>query len=158
MYRGGAEKKIRQYLIDNNYVDCVIQLPDNLFFGTTIATCIMVLRKAKSENATLFIDASKEFVKVTNSNKLTQENIDTIVSAFASREERQYFSRLVPNAEIADKDYTLSVSTYVEQEDKREKIDIVQLNEQIREIVAREEVLRAEIDKIIAEIEARSDE
>lgn len=158
MYRGGAEKKIRQYLIDNNYVDCVIQLPDNLFFGTTIATCIMVLRKAKSENATLFIDASKEFVKVTNSNKLTQENIDTIVSAFASREERQYFSRLVPNAEIADKDYTLSVSTYVEQEDKREKIDIVQLNEQIREIVAREEVLRAEIDKIIAEIEAGSDE
>ena len=158
MYRGGAERKIRQYLIDNNYVDCVIQLPDNLFFGTTIATCIMVLRKAKSENATLFIDASKEFVKVTNSNKLTQENIDTIVSAFASREDRQYFSRLVPNAEIADKDYTLSVSTYVEQEDKREKIDIVQLNEQIREIVAREEVLRAEIDKIIAEIEAGSDE
>lgn len=158
MYRGGAERKIRQYLIDNNYVDCVIQLPDNLFFGTTIATCIMVLRKAKSENATLFIDASKEFVKVTNSNKLTQENIDTIVSAFASREERQYFSRLVPNAEIADKDYTLCVSTYVEQEDKREKIDIVQLNEQIREIVAREEVLRAEIDKIIAEIEAGSDE
>lgn len=158
MYRGGAERKIRQYLIDNNYVDCVIQLPDNLFFGTTIATCIMVLRKAKSENATLFIDASKEFVKVTNSNKLTQANIDTIVSAFASREERQYFSRLVPNAEIADKDYTLSVSTYVEQEDKREKIDIVQLNEQIREIVAREEVLRAEIDKIIAEIEAGSDE
>lgn len=158
MYRGGAERKIRQYLIDNNYVDCVIQLPDNLFFGTTIATCIMVLRKAKSENATLFIDASKEFVKVTNSNKLTQANIDTIVSAFASREDRQYFSRLVPNAEIADKDYTLSVSTYVEQEDKREKIDIVQLNEQIREIVAREEVLRAEIDKIIAEIEAGSDE
>ena len=158
MYRGGAERKIRQYLIDNNYVDCVIQLPDNLFFGTTIATCIMVLRKAKSENATLFIDASKEFVKVTNSNKLTQENIDTIVSAFASREERQYFSRLVPNVEIADKDYTLCVSTYVEQEDKREKIDIVQLNEQIREIVAREEVLRAEIDKIIAEIEAGSDE
>ena len=158
MYRGGAEKKIRQYLIDNNYVDCVIQLPDNLFFGTTIATCIMVLRKAKSENATLFIDASKEFVKVTNSNKLTQTNIDMIVSAFASREERQYFSRLVPNAEIADKDYTLSVSTYVEQEDKREKINIVQLNEQIREIVAREEVLRAEIDKIIAEIEVGSDE
>lgn len=158
MYRGGAERKIRQYLIDNNYVDCVIQLPDNLFFGTTIATCVMVLRKAKFENATLFIDASKEFVKVTNSNKLTQENIDTIVSAFASREECQYFSRLVPNAEIADKDYTLSVSTYVEQEDKREKIDIVQLNEQIREIVAREEVLRAEIDKIIAEIEAGSDE
>lgn len=153
MYRGGAEKKIRRYLIDNNYVDCVIQLPDNLFFGTSIATCIMVLKKAKSENATLFIDASKEFVKVTNSNKLTQANIDAIVSAFASREDRQYFSRLVPNAEIADKDYTLSVSTYVEQEDKREVIDIVKLNAQIREIVAREEALRAEIEKIIAEIE-----
>lgn len=158
MYRGGAEKKIRRYLIDNNYVDCVIQLPDNLFFGTSIATCIMVLKKAKSENATLFIDASKEFVKVTNSNKLTQANIDAIVSAFASREDRQYFSRLVPNAEIADKDYTLSVSTYVEQEDKREVIDIVKLNAQIREIVAREEALRAEIEKIIAEIEAGSDE
>lgn len=158
MYRGGAEKKIRRYLIDNNYVDCVIQLPDNLFFGTSIATCIMVLKKSKSENATLFIDASKEFVKVTNSNKLTQANIDAIVSAFASREDRQYFSRLVPNAEIADKDYTLSVSTYVEQEDKREVIDIVKLNAQIREIVAREEALRAEIEKIIAEIEAGSDE
>lgn len=158
MYRGGAEKKIRRYLIDNNYIDCVIQLPDNLFFGTSIATCIMVLKKSKSENATLFIDASKEFVKVTNSNKLTQANIDAIVSAFASREDRQYFSRLVPNAEIADKDYTLSVSTYVEQEDKREVIDIVKLNTQIREIVAREEALRAEIEKIIAEIEAGSDE
>lgn len=158
MYRGGAEKKIRRYLIDNNYIDCVIQLPDNLFFGTSIATCIMVLKKSKSENATLFIDASKEFVKVTNSNKLTQANIDAIVSAFASREDRQYFSRLVPNAEIADKDYTLSVSTYVEQEDKREVIDIVKLNAQIREIVAREEALRAEIEKIIAEIEAGSDE
>ena len=81
MYRGGAEKKIRQYLIDNNYIDCIIQLPDNLFYGTTIATCIMVPEKSKSENSTLFIDASKEFIKVTNNNKLTPENIDNILNA-----------------------------------------------------------------------------
>ncbi len=152
MYRGGAEQKIRKYLIDNNFIDCVIQLPDNLFFGTSIATCIMVLKKSKSDNATLFIDASKECVKVTNSNKLTQENIDAIVEAFAKREDRQYFTRLVPNSEVAGQGYNLSVSTYVEQEDTREKIDIVKLNAEIAEIVAREQVLRAEIDKIIAEI------
>ena len=153
MYRGGAEQKIRKYLIDNNFIDCVIQLPDNLFFGTSIATCIMVLKKSKSDNATLFIDASKEFVKVTNSNKLTQENIDTIVAAYAGRKDKQYFTRLVPNNEISEQDYNLSVSTYVEQEDTREKIDIVKLNAEIAEIVAREQVLREEIDKIIAEIE-----
>ena len=153
MYRGGAEQKIRKYLIENNFIDCVIQLPDNLFFGTSIATCIMVLKKSKLDNATLFIDASKECVKVTNSNKLTQENIVNIVSAYAEREDKQYFTRLVPNSEIAKQDYNLSVSTYVEQEDTREQIDIVKLNAEIAEIVAREQVLRAEIDKIIAEIE-----
>lgn len=153
MYRGGAEQKIRKYLIENNFIDCVIQLPDNLFFGTNIATCIMVLKKSKLDNATLFIDASKEYVKVTNSNKLTQENIVNIVSAYAERKDKQYFTRLVPNSEIAEQDYNLSVSTYVEQEDTREKIDIVKLNAEIAEIVAREQVLRDEIDKIIAEIE-----
>lgn len=153
MYRGGAEQKIRKYLIENNFIDCVIQLPDNLFFGTSIATCIMVLKKSKLDNATLFIDASKECVKVTNSNKLTQENIVNIVSAYAEREDKQYFTRLVPNSEIAEQDYNLSISTYVEQEDTREKIDIVKLNAEIAEIVAREQVLRDEIDKIIAEIE-----
>ena len=153
MYRGGAEQKIRKYLIENNFIDCIIQLPDNLFFGTSIATCIMVLKKSKADNATLFIDASKECVKVTNSNKLTQENIDAIVEAFAKREDRQYFTRLVPNDEIAEQGYNLSVSTYVEQEDTREKIDIVKLNAEIAEIVAREQVLRDEIDKIIGEIE-----
>lgn len=153
MYRGGAEQKIRKYLIENNFIDCVIQLPDNLFFGTSIATCIMVLKKSKLDNATLFIDASKECIKVTNSNKLTQENIVNIVSAYAEREDKQYFTRLVPNSEIAEQDYNLSVSTYVEQEDTREKIDIVKLNAEIAEIVAREQVLRDEIDKIIAEIE-----
>lgn len=149
MYRGGAERKIRKYLIDNNFIDCVIQLPDNLFFGTSIATCIMVLKKSKSDNATLFIDASKECVKVTNSNKLTQENIDTIVAAYAGRGDKQYFSRLVPNSEIADQDYNLSVSTYIEQEDTRERIDIVKLNMEIAEIVAREQVLKVKSTKLL---------
>ncbi len=154
MYRGGAEKKIRQYLIDNNFVDTIIQLPSNLFFGTSIATCIMVMKKSKSENKTLFIDATNECVKVTNNNKLTDDNIQKIVDTFVAKEEKvEYFSRLVPNSEIADQDYNLSVSTYVEPEDTREKIDIKVLNAEIKEIVAREQVLRDEIDKIIAEIE-----
>jgi len=156
MYRGEAEKKIRQYLIDNNYVDCVIQLPSNLFYGTSIATCIMVLKKSKPENSTLFIDASNEFVKVTNNNKLTQDNIDRIIDAFRTREDIEHFSRLVPNSEIEEQDYNLSVSTYVEQKDTREVIDIARLNAEIEEIVAREQVLREEINKIVAEIEAGS--
>ncbi len=154
MYRGGAERKIRQYLIDNNYVDCVIQLPSNLFYGTSIATCIMVLKKSKPENSTLFIDASNEFVKVTNNNKLMQDNMDKIIEAFRTREGIEHFSRLVPNSEIEEQDYNLSVSTYVQQKDTREVIDITKLNAEIEEIVAREQVLRDEIDKIIAEIEA----
>ena len=153
MYRGGAEKKIRQYLIDNNFIDCIIQLPGNLFFGTSIATCIMVLKKSKAENKTLFVDASKEFVKVTNNNKLTEDNIAKIVASFVDREDKDYFCRLVPNDEIAEQDYNLSVSTYVEQEDTREVINITELNAEIKRIVAREQVLRDEIDKIIAEIE-----
>ena len=96
MYRGGAEKKIRQYLIDNNFIDCIIQLPNNLFFGTSIATCIMVLKKNKTDNNTLFIDASNEFVKVTNNNKLTDENIQKIVDEFVSREDIAHFARCVP--------------------------------------------------------------
>lgn len=155
MYRGGAERKIRQYLIDNNFIDCIIQLPSNLFYGTSIATCIMVLKKNKGDNDTLFIDASKEFVKVTNNNKLTEENIAKIVDAFVKRQDTQYFCRMVPNEEIAKQEYNLSVSTYVEQEDTREKIDIVSLNADIKRMVAREQVLREEIDKIIAEIEAQ---
>lgn len=153
MYRGGAEQKIRKYLVDNNYIDCIIQLPSNLFFGTSIATCIMVLKKGKADNKTLFIDASDECIKVTNNNKLTQENIDRIVETFAARAEEAHFSHLADYDEIAGNDYNLSVSTYVEQEDKREKIDIVKLNAEIEEIVAREQVLRAEIAKIIEEIE-----
>lgn len=153
MYRGGAEKKIRQYLIDNNFIDCVIQLPSNLFFGTSIATCIMVMKKNKTDNNTLFIDASNECVKVTNNNKLTKENVDRIVDVFSNRTEEEHLSYLASYEEIKEKEYNLSVSTYVEAEDTREKIDIVKLNAEIKEIVAREQVLRDEIDKIIAEIE-----
>ena len=153
MYRGGAEKKIRKYLVDNNFIDCIIQLPSNLFFGTSIATCIMVMKKNKTDNRTLFIDASSECVKVTNNNKLTAENIARIVDVFAKHEEIPYFSKLAEYQDIVDNDYNLSVSTYVEAKDTREKIDIVKLNAEIEQIVAREQVLRDEIAKIIAEIE-----
>lgn len=153
MYRSGAEQKIRKYLVDNNYVDCIIQLPDNLFFGTSIATCIMVLKKSKNENKILFIDASKECVKVTNNNKLSDENIANIVSAYENRADKKYFSRLISNDEIVDNKYNLSVSTYVEQEDTREVVDINVLNAEIDQIVAKEQLLRDEIAKIIAEIE-----
>ena len=155
MYRGGAEQKIRKYLIDHNCIECIIQLPDNLFFGTSIATCIMVLKKNKIENNILFIDASKECVKVTNNNKLTEENIQNILVAYRERTDKEYYTAVISNDKIAENGYNLSVSSYVEQEDTREKIDIKKLNAEIKEIVAREEVLRAEIDKIIAEIEVK---
>ena len=127
LYRGGAEKKIRQYLIDNNFIDCVIQLPSNLFFGTSIATCIMVLKKNKTDNKTLFIDATKECIKVATNNKLTPENLNHIVDAFANRTEKAHFSHLASYEEIEKQEYNLSVSTYVEAEDTREEIDIAQL-------------------------------
>ena len=152
-YRSGAEQKIRKYLIDNNFIDCVIQLPSNLFFGTSIATCIMVMKKSKSENSTLFIDASKEFVKVTNNNKLTEANIQKVIDAYTGREDLEYFTKLVPNSEIAEQNYNLSVSSYVEQEDTREVINITELNSEIERIVARGDVLRREIAAIVAEIE-----
>lgn len=153
LYRGGAEGKIRKYLIDSNFIDCIIQLPDNLFYGTSIATCIMVMKKSKTESNTLFIDASQECVKVTNSNKLTEINIEKIINAYTKRANEKYFVRLVGNDEIAIQDYNISVSTYVEKEDKREVVDIKVLNAEIERIVKREEVLRREIDIIVAEIE-----
>ena len=158
MYRGGAEQKIREYLVEGNFIDTIIQLPSNLFFGTSIATCIMVIKKSKEDKNVLFIDASKEFEKATNNNKLSKENIENIVKAYAERKDIEYFAKLVSLEEIRNEKYNLSVSTYVEQEDTREKIDIVKLNEEIKEIVAREEVLRKEIDKIIAEIEGDKSE
>ena len=153
LYRGGAEQKIRKYLIDNNFIDCIIQLPENLFFGTNIATCIMVLKKSKKDNSTLFIDASKECVKVTNNNQLTQKNIEDIVKIFENRENVDYTAKLVPNKEIEENDYNLSIATYVEQEDTRKHIDIDVLNKEIDELVEREQILRDEIKKIISEIE-----
>ena len=155
MYRGGAEQKIRKYLVDNNFVDAIIQLPSNLFLNVTISVDIMLLKKSKPDNAVLFVDASKEFVKVTKNNRLSDENIQRIVSAVAERKDEPHFARLVPNAEVgsAQNNYNLSVSTYVEQEDTREQIDIAQLNAEIAEIVAREQKLREEIDRIIGEIE-----
>jgi len=154
MYRGGAEQKIRKYLVDNNFVDAIIQLPSNLFLNVTISVDIMLLKKSKPDNAVLFVDASKEFVKVTKNNRLSDENIQRIVSAVAERKDEPHFARLVQNAEVgsAQNNYNLSVSTYVEQEDTREQIDIVQLNAEIAEIVAREQKLREKIDKIIAEM------
>lgn len=153
MYRGGAEQKIRKYLVDNNFIDCIIQLPANLFFGTPIATCIMVLKKGKKDSNILFIDATEECIKVTNNNKLTEENIDNIVGWFTKRENVLHRSYLAPCDEVTKNGYNLTVSTYVEAEDTREIIDIKVLNEEIKEIVVREEKLRAEIDTIIAEIE-----
>ena len=153
MYRGGAEQKIRKYLIDNNFIDCVIQLPSNLFFGTGIATCIMVMKKSKPDSKVLFIDATNECIKVTNNNKLTQANMDRIVKTYADRLEDTHFSHLASYDEITENDYNLSVSTYVEAKDTREKIDIKKLNAEIVEIVAREDVLRKEIADIIREIE-----
>ncbi|HEL2195175.1 type I restriction-modification system subunit M [Streptococcus suis] len=151
-YRGGAEKTIRQYLVDNNFVEAVIALPDNLFFGTSIATYILVLAKNKSEAKTLFIDATAFFKKETNNNILSPENIDTILELFTKKEDVAYQSMLIDNASIVANDYNLSVSTYVEKEDTREKIDIIQLNKDIAETVKNIDRLRAEIDKIVEEL------
>lgn len=153
MYRGGAEQKIRKYLIDNNFVDAVIQLPTDLFFGTTIATCILVLKKSKNDNAVLFIDATAEFKRENTKNRLTPDNRATILSAYESRDNTEYFSRLVPNEELASKDYNLSVSAYVEKEDTREVTDITELNKEIEQIVARQSALRTQIDAIVKDLE-----
>lgn len=153
LYRGGAEQKIRKYLIDNNFIDTVIQLPGNLFFGVTIATCIIVLKKSKTDNHTLFIDASNEFEHVGNKNKLMPENIWNILSAFRERENKPHFSALVKNTDIAANAYNISVSSYVEQKDTREAVDITELNRRIAGIVARQNELRSAIDDIIADLE-----
>ena len=150
LYRGGAEQKIRKYLIDNNYIDTVIQLPANLFFGVGIATCIIVLKKSKKDNATLFIDASGEFIHEGNKNKLSDANIARILEAFVARKDDAHFARLVENDKIAENDYNISVSSYVEQPDTREEVDIEALNLRIAEIVARQNMLRTAIDAIVA--------
>ncbi len=153
LYRGGAEQKIRKYLVDNNYIDCIIQLPVNLFFGVSIATCIIVLKKNKADNNILFIDASSQFVHSGNKNKLSDENIETILNAFIKRTDTEHFTKLVNASDIADRDYNLSVSTYVEQPDTRETIDINELNARIGDIVARQSKLREQIDAIVKDLE-----
>lgn len=156
LYRGGAEQKIRKYLIDNNYVDAVIQLPPDLFFGTTIATCIIVLKKSKKDNKTIFIDASKEFVRNGNKNKLTEDNRKKILDSFTNRQDVEYFAKLVDNKDIADNDYNIAVSSYVTAEDTREEINITELNAKISQIVAKQSELRKAIDEIVENIEGKN--
>lgn len=158
LYRGGAEQKIRKYLIDNNYIDAVIQLPPDLFFGTTIGTCIIVLKKSKKDNATLFIDASAEFVRGGNKNKLTDTNRKKVLNAYIERKDHDHFAKLVLNKDIADNDYNIAVSSYVEQENTTEAVDIEVLNAHIAEIVIKQNKLRTAIDEIIADLEGGAHE
>ena len=153
LYRGAKEKQIRKYLIDQNFIDTIIQLPDNLFFGTNIATSIIVLKKNKPNMHTLFIDASEQFTKVTKKNILEPSHIDTIVNAYATRQDIEYFSRLVSVEEIRANDYNLSTSTYITPKDTREVIDITALNAQITQIVEKQAALRVQIDSIISSLE-----
>ena len=152
LYRGGAEQKIRRYLIDNNYVDAVIQLPPDLFFGTTIATCIVVLKKSKADNSILFIDASAEFIRPGNKNKLSPENQQRILDAFTARTDVDHFTRLVAYDDIVANNYNIAVTGYVEQAETREAVDIIALNAEIGRIVARQSELRHEIDAIVADL------
>lgn len=153
LYRGGAEQKIRKYLVDNNYIDTVIQLPSDLFFGTTIATCVIVLKKSKADNSILFIDASAEFVRGGNKNKLGDKNRAKILEAHFKRTDDEYFARLVKNSDIASNSYNISVSSYITPEDTREQVDIKKLNEEITGIVKRQDELRKAIDEIVADLE-----
>lgn len=153
LYRRGKEQKIRKYLVDNNYVDTVIQLPTDLFFGTTIATCILVLKKNKTDSKVLFVDATKEFVRGSAKNKLGDDHIQKILGCYTNRETHEHFSRLVPHSEIEEKDYNISVGTYVAPEDTREVIDISDLNKRLEGIVSRQSELRTQIDAIVADLE-----
>lgn len=156
LYRGGAEQKIRKYLIDNNYVECVIQLPPDLFFGTPIATCILVLKKSKTDNSVLFVDASAEFVRAGTKNKLSEANVGNILRAFTARGDEEHFAKLVPNAEIAENSYHLSVQQYVEENDTREVVDVAVLGSEIAALVAKQIEFRAAIDALIADLEGHS--
>ncbi|MFC8270444.1 type I restriction-modification system subunit M [Streptomyces cinereoruber] len=156
LYRSGAEQKIRKYLVDNNYVDTVIELPRDLFFGTAITTCVLVLKKSKKDNSVLFIDASAEFKRVGNKNKLLPDHQQKVLDAFTVREDVDHFTKLVPNDEIAANGYNLTVSSYVEEEDTTEAVDITALNEQIAGIAKRQAELRTQIDSIVAALEGAS--
>ncbi len=154
LYRGNAEAKIREYLVKENVIDCVIALPDNLFFGTSIATCILVLKKNKKDDTTLFIDASKEFVKEGKKNKLKERNREKILQTYIERKEVKHFSTLANIEKIKENDYNLSVNRYVEQEDTKEIIDIKALNIEIAQIVEKQSALRNSLESIIKELEA----
>ncbi len=153
LYRSGKEQKIRQYLIDNNFIDAVIQLPENLFFGTSIATCIIVLKKSKKDNKVLFIDATNNFIHSGNKNKLSDENIETIINAYITRQNKDHFTKLVSNEDIATNDYNISVSGYVEKKDTKQKINIKELNITIKQIVLKQNELRINIDIIVTNLE-----
>lgn len=152
LYRGGAEQKIRKYLIDNNYVDAVIQLPPDLFFGTTIATCIIVLKKSKTDNSVLFIDGSAEFARTTNKNKLSDLNQARMLDAFTARDEVDHFAKLISNAQLAANNYNIAVSSYLAPEDTSVSVDILTLNAEIARTVARQAELRFAIDEIVADL------
>ena len=152
-YRGGAEQKIRQYLVDNNYVETVISLAPNLFYGTTIAVTILVLSKHKTDTTTQFIDASGLFKKDTNNNVLLDAHIDQIMAVFDSKENVDHFALSAPFEQVATNDYNLSVSSYVETKDNREVVDIARLNAELKISVVKIDKLRVEIDAIVAEIE-----
>ena len=153
LYRGGTEKEIRKYLIENNYVDTVILLPSDLFFGTSIATCILVLKKSKNDNKVLFIDASKEFIKSGKKNQLEESNRQKILEAYTNRTDIEYYASVIDSKRLLENDCNLSVSSYVEEKDTSEKVDITKLNQEIKEIVAQQQTLRREIDTIVAELE-----
>lgn len=155
-YRGGAEQKIRKYLVDNNFVETIISLAPNLFYGTSIAVTLLVLSKKKTENKIQFIDASGEdfFKKATNNNVLNDKHIEKIMDIFDSKEDVEYVAKTIDNSKIAENDYNLSVSSYVEAKDNREKVDIKQLNTEISKTVEKINALRKSIDEIIKEIEA----
>ncbi len=154
LYRGGAEQKIRKYLVDNNYVDTIIQLPPDLFFGSTIATIILVLRKNKANNKVLFIDASEEFVRYDTKNKLSSKNIDNILNVIKFRKEKEYYSAYVKQEDIIKNNYNLAINSYVKVEDTREKVNIEILNKEIKKVVENVNYLRKEIDSIISKIES----
>jgi type I restriction enzyme M protein len=156
MYRSGAEQKIRQYLVDNNFVDCIIQLPPDLFFGTGIQTCILILKKSKKDNKVLFVNAERQFARFGNKNKLRPEDIQKILVTYTDRTDEDYFSRFVTHEEIKKNEYSLSVTNYVKAEDTREVVDIKVLNKSIKEIVARQSELRTKIDAIVADLEGKS--
>ncbi len=158
LYRGGAEQKIRKYLIENNFVDTVIQLPPDLFFGTGIATCILVLKKNKTDNSILFIDASNEFVRSDTKNKLTDKNIMNITDIIKDRTDKEYKSILISNEEVLENDCNIAVNTYLKSKSNEEKIDIKELNSRAIEIVKKENELRDSINKIIQELEVMYDD